>query len=283
MIRSTLPAILLVLALAAAAPGTARAGQNPPAPPPAAEDDPDRDPNPSQPDFTIVNLPTTLRVPRFKSAFRVTHRFGRPLGEGTFGDAAENLFGLDAGAIVGLEYRFGLMRGLQIGILRTSNRTIDFFTQYNVMQQGEGRPLGIGLIASVEGTNNFRDSYTPSIGLAVSRELWGHGALYVEPMWVNNANPLSTELGGENDTFMLGLGARLRVRPNVYLVGEFIPRSGYAPGVHHATFGIERRAGGHVFQFNFSDGLGNTPGQLARGGTRYEDWYIGFNIARKFF
>jgi hypothetical protein len=280
MIRST--ALLLVLALAA--PGGALAAQNPPAPPPpAVDDDPDRDPNPSQPDFTIVNLPTTLRVPRFKSAFRVTHRFGRPLGEGDFGDAAENLFGLDSGAIIGLEYRFGLMRGLQIGILRTSNRTIDFFTQYNLMQQGDSRPLGIGLVASIEGTNNFRDSYTPSIGLVVSRELSGHGALYVEPMWVNNSNPLSTELGGDNDTFLLGLGARLRVRPTVYLVGEYLPRSGYEPGVHHATFGIEKRSGGHVFQFNFSNGLSNTAGQLSRGGTRNEDWYIGFNISRKFF
>ena len=280
MIRS----IPLLLVLALAVPGGALAAQNAPAPPPpAVDDDPDRDPNPSQPDFTIVNLPTTLRVPRFKSAFRVTHRFGRPLGEGDFGAAAENLFGLDSGAIIGLEYRFGLMRGLQIGVLRTSNRTIDFFTQYNLMQQGDARPLGIGLVASIEGTNNFRDSYTPSVGVVVSRELWGHGALYVEPMWVNNSNPLSTELGGDNDTFLLGLGARLRVRPTVYLVGEYLPRSGYEPGVHHATFGIEKRSGGHVFQFNFSNGLSNTAGQLSRGGTGNEDWYIGFNISRKFF
>jgi hypothetical protein len=275
---------LLLLALAIGAPGAAYAGQNAPAPPPpVVDDDPDRDPNPSQPDFTIVNLPTTLRVPRFKSAFRVTHRFGRPLGAGDFGEAAENLFGLDSGAIIGLEYRFGLMRGLQVGILRTSDRTIDVFSQYNVMQQGEARPLGIGVVASIEGTNNFRDSYTPSLGVVVSRELWGHGALYLEPMWVNNSNPASTELGGDNDTFLVGLGARLRVRPTVYLVGELIPRTGYTPGVHHATFGVEKRAGGHVFQFNFSDGLANTPGQLARGGTSYDDWYIGFNISRKFF
>jgi len=280
MIRS----IPLLLVLALAVPGGALAAQNAPAPPPpAVDDDPDRDPNPTQPDFTIVNLPTTLRVPRFKSAFRVTHRFGRPLGEGDFGAAAENLFGLDSGAIIGMEYRFGLMRGLQIGVLRTSNRTIDFFTQYNLMQQGDSRPLGIGLVASIEGTNNFRDSYTPSVGVVVSRELWGHGALYVEPMWVNNSNPLSTELGGDNDTFLLGLGARLRVRPTVYLVGEYLPRSGYEPGVHHATFGIEKRSGGHVFQFNFSNGLSNTAGQLSRGGTGNEDWYIGFNISRKFF
>ena len=78
-------------------------------------------------------------------------------------------------------------------------------------------------------------------------------------------------------------GARLRIRPTVYLIGEFIPRVGYTPGVNHGTFAIEKRAGGHVFQLNFSNGLGNTPGQLARGGTGSEDWYLGFNISRKFF
>src|SRR5688500_2525767 len=121
MIRS----IRLLLVLALAAPGGAFAAQNPPAPPPpAVDDDPDRDPNPSQPDFTIVNLPTTLRVPRFKSAFRVTHRFGRPLGEGSLGDLAGDLFGLDSGAQIGLEYRFGIMRATQIGFHRTSDRKI---------------------------------------------------------------------------------------------------------------------------------------------------------------
>ena len=50
-----------------------------------------------------------------------------------------------------------------------------------------------------------------------------------------------------------------------------------------ASFGIEKRAGGHVFQLNFSNGFGTTMGQLARGGTGSEDWYLGFNISRKFF
>ena len=34
---------------------------------------------PAQPDFTLAALPTSLRLPQFKSAFRVTHRFTRPL------------------------------------------------------------------------------------------------------------------------------------------------------------------------------------------------------------
>ena len=42
-------------------------------------------------------------------------------------------------------------------------------------------------------------------------------------------------------------------------------------------------AGGHSFQINVSNGFGTTLGQLAGGGVSYDDWYIGFNISRKFF
>lgn len=246
-------------------------------------DDPDRDPNRSQPDFSIVNLPTTLRMPRFASAFRVTHRFTRPLGQGDLGDLAEDFFGLDSSALIGLEYRFGLWRGLQVGVLRTSDRTIELFTQYNVLNQRSGAPIGLGVLASIDGTNNFRDSYSPALGVALSREFGDYGAVYLEPIWVGNTNPLPDDLAGDDDTFLVGLGARLRIRPTVYLVGEFIPRTGFDPGVHHGTFGIEKRAGGHVFQLNISNSLGNTPGQLARGGTSNDNWHIGFNISRKFF
>jgi hypothetical protein len=274
--------IAAIALLAVASPQVAGAQNKPPAPA-ASEDDPDRDPNRAQPDFTIVTLPTTLRLPRFKSAFRVTHRFGRPLGQGDFGDLAGDLFGLDSGAQIGLEYRFGLMRGLQVGINRTSNKTIEFFTQYSVLQQRENGALGLDVSARIDGTNNFRDSYTPSLGIVVSRELGTAGALYVEPMWVNNSNPLPSELTDDNDTFIVGLGARIRIRPTVYIVGEVVPRVGYDPGVSHGTFGIEKRAGGHVFQLNFSNGFGTTLGQVARGGTNNDDWYLGFQITRKFF
>ena len=250
----------------------------------AVPDDPDLDLSVSQPDFTIVTLPTTLRVPRFKSAFRVTHRFGRPLGGGDFGDLAGDLFGLDSGAQIGLEYRFGLMRGLQAGIHRTSNKTIEFFGQYSVLQQSGSSPIGLGVLASIDGTNNFRDSYSPAIGVTVSRTLGSRGAVYVEPIWVNNSNPGPDALVDDNDTLMIGLAARIRVRPTVYLVGEVIPRvTGYDPGVNHGTFGIEKRAGGHTFQLNFSNSFGTTIGQLARGGFTNDDWYLGFNISRKFF
>jgi hypothetical protein len=248
-----------------------------------AEDDPDLDINVAQPDFTLITLPTTLRLPRFKSAFRVTHRFTRPLGQGDFGNLAEDLFGLDSGAVIGLEYRFGVMRGLQAGIHRTSDRTIELFSEYNVWQQSDSRPLGLSVHASIDGTNNFRDSYSPALGVVVSRELGRLGAVYVEPIWVNNSNPLPEELSDDNDTFFVGIGARIRVRPTVYVVGEILPRVGFDPGVNHGTFGIEKRAGGHSFQLNFSNGFGTTMSQIARGGTSNDDWYMGFSISRKFY
>jgi Membrane bound beta barrel domain (DUF5777) len=254
-----------------------------PAPAIAQEDDPDRDLRLAQPDFTIITLPTTLRLPQFRSAFRVTHRFGRPLGDGDFVDLLEDFFGLDSGAQIGLEYRFGIFRGAQIGIHRTSDKTIEFFSQYSVLQQQNNGLFGLDAVATIEGTNNFQDSYTPTLGVVVSRELGDVAALYVQPRWVNNSNPQPSELVDDNDTYFLGLGARVRIRPTVYLVGEFVPRVGYEPGVAHGTFGIEKRAGGHVFQLDFSNGFGTTMGQVARGGTASDDWYIGFSISRKFF
>ena len=237
----------------------------------------------AEPDFTLAALPTSLRLPKFGSAFRVTHRFIRPLNDGDFGELAADLFGIDSGAQIGLEYRFGIIPNGQIGIHRTSNRTIEFFAQYGIFAQGDRLPVDVSAFAAIDGTNNFKDSYSPALGAIVSRTIKDVAAFYVEPIWVNNSNQLPAQLVDHNDTFIVGIGTRLRVRPTVYLVGEVAPRGGYRPGAHHASFAIEKRAGGHMFQLNFSNAFGTTFGQIARGGPDGNDWHLGFNISRKFF
>jgi Membrane bound beta barrel domain (DUF5777) len=250
-------------------------------PPP---DDPDMDINLAQPDFTLVALPTTLRVPRHKSAFRVTHRFSRSLGEGDFGNLLEDLFGLDSGAQIGLEYRYGLFRGTQVGFHRTSDRTIAFFGQHEVKAQSGSFPFTIDALASIDGTNNFRDSYSPTLGAVISRTIAEHAAFYVEPMWVNNSNADPSELVDDNDTVLVGIGARLRIRPTVYLAIEGAPRvAGYSPGSTQIGIGLEKRSGGHVFQLTITNGVGTTMGQVARGARNTDDWHLGFSIARKFY
>lgn len=249
----------------------------------ADEEDPDLAVNVSQPDFTVQALPTNLRLPKGKFAFRVTHRFTRPLGEGDFTDLLSDFFGFDTGAQIGLELRYGLWRGAQIGINRTSDRNIQLFTQYELTNQSRSA-VGISAWGSIDGTNNFQDSYSPALGAVISRELGRHGALYAQPMWVNNSNPEPKELVDSNNTFLLGLGTRLRVRPSVYVTAEFAPRlAGYDPGDALMSFGVEKRVGGHAFALNFSNSFATTMAPIARGGNSTNDWYIGFNIARKFY
>ncbi|MEO5741507.1 MAG: DUF5777 family beta-barrel protein [Vicinamibacterales bacterium] len=270
---TSLRAVGLVLVILMAVPAAAQ----------TPRDDPDRDINFAQPDFTLVALPTTLRLPKFKGAFRVTHRFTRPLGDGSFGDLAGDLFGLDSGAQIGLEYRFGIMRGTQVGFHRTSDRTIEFFGQREVVAQG-AFPLTISALATIDGTNNFRDSYSPGLGAVISRTVGEHAAFYFEPLWVNNSNNLPSEVVDNNDSVLLGVGARLRVRPTVYLTLEGAPRvAGYDAGSTQIGFGLEKRSGGHMFQLTISNGFGTTIGQLARGASNTDDWHLGFSISRKFY
>ncbi len=249
----------------------------------AQDDDPDMDPNDAQPDFFVATMPTTLRLPRHKMAFRLTHRFARSLGQGDAGELFENFFGFDSGAVMGAGLSYGVVRGGQLSIYRTSDRTIQFAAQYEVLNQHTA-PIGAAVVVNVDGTNNFRDSYSPGVQLVVSRELGSRGAVYAAPSYVNNSSPDPAELVDDNDTILVGLGTRLRVRRNTYLVLEGSPRlSGYAPGTALVAFGIEQRAGGHLFQLTFANGLGTTLAQVARGGTASDDWYIGFNLSRKFY
>ena len=272
--------MMLLAGACALAPAIAAAQAPTPAPDPS---DPDLRVDALQPDFTLAALPTTLRMPVHKLSFRVTHRFSRALGDGDFGDLASDFFGFDSSAQIGLELRYGLAPGTQVGVYRTSDRTTQIFGQHNFLNQRNGDAVGLDAIATLEGGNNLHGRYQSALGVVVSRKVGGRAAFYAEPMWVANTNP-SANVGSDNNTLMVGLGTRVRVRPAMYLVAEMTPRlAGFDPGVSQVSFGLEGRAGGHLFQLNVSNGFGTTLGQIALGGFNYDNWYIGFNIARKFF
>ncbi len=282
-VSGAMKCVIAVLALLA---GTGQAAAQeetaqPAAPPAQQPARSDRAVDPSQPDFTLITLPTNLRMPKFASAFRVTHRFTRSLGQGDFVDLLGDGFGVDGSAQVGLEYRFGILSGTQVGIHRTSERTIQLFAQHQLLRQLTGHPLTVDVLAAIDGTNNFRDSYSPSIGVVLSRSFGRHGAAYAVPLWINNTNPQPSD--DDNDSFLLGFGGRVRVMSTLYLIAEAAPRFGFTPNKTHVAFAVEKRAGGHSFQINFSNGFGTTLPQVARGGLGYDTWFLGFNISRKFF
>lgn len=251
--------------------------------------------NPAEPDFNVITLPTTHTLPRHKVAFRVTHRFARPLGEGDFGDLASDFFGFDSGAQIGLELRFGLFDKTQLGINRTSDRTIQLFAQQHLVQQGD-RPVGLAAFFSLEGADNLHVERSPGIALVASRTFGERAALYAIPGWVGNTNLLPLHEGDEDNTFILGLAGRFRLSEVYAVVGEVVPRiAGHRHQETQVNFAFERRAGGHNFQINFGNALGSTLAQVARGGGAVQhehgehggeegrQWYIGFNLSRKFY
>ena len=246
---------------------------------------------PAEPDFTVIDLPTSLRLPVMKSEIRITHRFVRPLKCDTCPSSlAGDAFGIDDGALIGLEYRMGVIPNGQVIVHRArTNKTVEFLGEYSFTRQTSSMPLEVAAIGGVEGTQNFTGEYSPSIGLAITRMFTDRAALHVDPIWAGN-----THLGssvGDDSTLMVGLGTRIRVGKTLYLTGELTPRvSGYRPGKTNASFAIEKRLGGHMFQLNFSDtNLATTMGQLAQGtdgamsATGKTQWFMGFNITRKFF
>jgi len=237
---------------------------------------------PLEPDFRVINLPTTLPLPVHGGDFELTHRFGGNWRGRSVGDLASDLFGIDESATINFGYRFGLAKHVEVAASRTNfDRTIQMQGKYDAFHQSEGRPLGISAIVSVEGANNFRDDYAPAFGLSLSRTFARRAVLYVDPFFVHNT---AATTGVNRDTGFVGIGGRLRLTRTSFVVAELSPRvGGYDPGQTMYGFAIEKRVGGHVFQLNWSNSTsGATYAQIARGGTP-NGLFLGFNLSRKFY
>ncbi len=256
--------------------------------------------NPAEPDFVVVNLPTTLRLPLFKSNFRLTHRFAGNLRNGSFSQQAGNLFGIDQGAIIGFEYRFAVAKHAQAAFYRSGfEKTIQLYGKYDLLQQRRSIPVSISPLVSIEGTNNFQEKFAPAVGAAISRHIGTRLAAYVTPMWVHNTaaslEPIAHDHDGgahtesteathvHRDTTYVGFGGRMRFASSAYVAAEVGVRvRGYAPDQPGYGVSIEKRVGAHMFSLTFTNTFATTWAQLARGGAA-NSLFLGFNLGRKFF
>jgi hypothetical protein len=278
----------LALCLWALAPPLAASAQSGGTPRPAGQtsDQPDQDLQVvvGEPDYTLGALPTTLRMPSGKFDFRMTHRFSLAINSGTTADFFKNFFNFDSAAQIGFEVRYGLASGTQLAVHRTNERTIQLLGQRLVIRHGDSRAFSADVLVAVEGRENLSERFATTVGAVVSRRFGTRGTFYVEPMVTLNANTKPNLPTDPRHTGIVGVGTRLRVGRRTYVVAEVAPRvSGFAPGFNHASFGLEKRAGGHMFQLTVANNVGTTLAQVARGGTKKHAWYIGFNLTRRFF
>ncbi len=299
--RSWILAASLAVTLAVATEAVAQTVPDTPAAAasPVVEDD-DAVLNPAEPDFVVVNLPTTLRLPLFKGNFRLTHRFAGNLRNGSFSQQAGNLFGIDQGAIIGFEYRMAVAPHVQAAFYRTSfDKTIQLHGKYDAIRQ-RSMPVALSLLASIEGTDNFQDKYAPAVGVAISRHFGTRLATYVTPIWVHNTAASLEPVGHTHDgvtdtssaesphpehrnTTYVGVGGRARLGFSAYVAAEVAVRAqGYAPDRTAYGVSVEKRVGAHMFSLTFTNTFGTTFAQVARGGAA-NTLFLGFNLARKFF
>jgi hypothetical protein len=247
--------------------------------------DPDADLQlvPSEPDFTLGVLPTTLRLPKHKMAFRITHRFTYKINDGSVGDFFENGLGFDSSATSGFELRFGVASGTQVVVHRTGNRNIQFLGQHQLQSQRVNGRFSADILFAIEGQDNFTEEHSIVVGGVGSHQFGDQGAVYVQPIGVFNAVPEVPS--SDENTLILGMGVRWRILESKnYVVAEWAPRlTGYDGGSSVMLFGFERRVGGHSFQLNLSNAFGTTLTQVGHGGPRSKHWHLGFNLTRKFY
>ena len=301
--KSSLITLGVILNLVMAAPAMAQTGTAATTAAPGGSGAPRHDDaalNLAEPDFVVINLPTTLRLPRFKGNFRLTHRFAGNLRNGTFGQQAGSLFGIDQGAIIGFEYRFAVATHTQAAFYRSSfDKTIQLHGKYDAVSQHGSMLVSISVLASVEGTNNFQEKFAPAFGAAVSRQFGTRLAAYVTPVWVHNTaasldaitheheseahRAVAADPSFSRNTTYVGLGGRARIGGSTYIAGEVAVRAqGYAPDQPAYGVSVEKRVGAHMFSLTFTNGFGTTFAQVARGGTA-NSLFLGFNLGRKFY
>ena len=251
-----------------------------------AQNDPDADLQTviSEPDFTLGALPTTLRLPKHKMAFRITHRFTYKINGQSIGEFFENGLGFDSSATTGFELRWGLAQGTQLSLHRTNSRNIQFMAQRQLTAQRANGRFSADILGAVDGQENFSEEHSFVVGGVISHQFGEQGAVYVQPIGVFNVTP---EISSpKQNTLVLGVGARFLVfrSRSSYVVAEFAPRvAGYDGGSSLVLIGLEKRLGGHSFQLNLSNGFGTTMAQVGHGGPKTKHWHLGFNITRKFY
>lgn len=258
-------------------------------------------------DDYLFSLPTGRKLDRHGLYLNFTHRFVyTPAFSGP--GSVDTLFGLDDFSISSFGLRFGVTDKLSVSAYRSPsliNRPIELGVAYSFLDEHAGSPFNAAVRASVDGQGNFAKNFTPNLELMISRSIRRRAQLYLVPTVSLDARRLTAKPGtlassppnlpGFN-TFYLGVGGAMDIRPSLALVSEVFPTLVNGPdlGIHRPAyaFGIQKRLWRHAFTLGFSNGPGTVVSQ--RAGTRATfvgqpsadtpgGLFIGFDLMRQIY
>jgi mono/diheme cytochrome c family protein len=229
----------------------------------------------------LVNLPTTTPIEKRDFLLRISHRFAQPVDSGF-----DDLFGLDGYANVLVSLGYGISDNLSVTVGRARlNKEFEFGADWLLAEQGVTArlPVSVALHGGLALATEGPDSLKASAALSVSRQFTRRFSVLAVPAFSTNTNHWALDPDG---TFALGLGARYMIFEDLSVLLEWTPvLAGYREGENGWGFGVEKKIGGHVFQFFVANSLGLTVPQVLPGGDLRLgdfDFRIGFNLFRTF-
>lgn len=256
-------------------------------------------------DDYVYSVPTGRALPAKSLYVNFTHRFAySPAFQGP--GLSNTLFGMDGFSLSSFGFRYGVTDELSVSAFRSPSlvgRPIELTAAYNFLEERSGAPVTAAVRVSLSGQDHFARNFTTSFEGVFARSLSRHAQLYAAPTLSLNARQLITKPGSQPseppalpgiDTFSVGAGLTVNIRPTLALIAEATPTLVNGPdlGIHRPSyaFGIQKRVRGHAFTFAVSNGPGVIVAQ--RAGTRAtlmndpqadtpRGLFLGFNLMRR--
>jgi hypothetical protein len=276
-------------------------------------------------DDRLFSLPTGRPLERHGLYINFTHRF--PFEAAFTGPGrGDTLLGLDDFAIPSFGFAYGVTAKFSVSAFRSPSvigRPIELMAAYNFLDEHNGNPINAALRFSIDGQNSFSRNFTENFELIVSRSLGTRAQLYAVPTVSLHNRPILADLNASlaaplpyqpcnaplaagispsfgahpcANTFSLGIGGALDIRPTVALVAETIPTlvNGRDLAIHRPefSFGIQKKIWRHAFTFGFTNGPGVTVSQRAGTNATFmgdptadkpSKMFVGFDLTRQVF
>ncbi|PSL03364.1 DUF5777 family beta-barrel protein [Cecembia rubra] len=240
-----------------------------------------------------INLATVEALEKNTLHFAIMHTFG------TVDNGPRNLWGLDNGANILLNFEYGLTDRFSLGLSRQSmDKFYNLYFRHHVLRQTQNNrmPFSLSLMAGM-GLNTSDYDFLPDPGVQlqerfsyvaqvmVARKFSEKLSLQLSPMWVYFNSPLPVyQIEGTQKSYLaLGLSSKYKMTGKTSLTGQWIPNLNNGL-TNNVGLGIDVEAGGHVFQMYFVTSPALSDQYLLAGGNGRvgEKFRLGFNVNRLF-
>jgi hypothetical protein len=248
--------------------------------------------------YRLVNGHTAETLWKGQLFLNISHRFTGPLTEGF-----DNFFGFDNYADIRFSFGYGISDNFSVEVGRTrTGKQYDLQAKYMILRQNTNNaPLTLTVLGSAaaisddlpedpDGNLGFEHRMRYLTQVFVARRFHERFAGQLTGAWVHRN--LTYAIGEENDTYLLGAGARVKITNLFHLSAEYYqPLNNETRDVEELRpivgFGFDFITPRHAFQLTLSNSQLLLDQDFMTQTTRkffdHRGLMLGFHITRTFF